>query len=463
MDEMPRLAKYNPNEILIINGPLLSGELADIMRKKHGVRRSAAKKGIGRSYRKSKIKRLEFMTFGRGEHLYFVEGTGQQEVTAKALEEIKHRRPIVHRLWKALKKTKILPHRDGLKITGLPTKRVGKRESYKDVIDYLIKLGLAYNKRIMVGHNNLGFLIVRTTPPISEQTIRDYAERLVIQKRTINRYLDRAKLMRMVKNVKVHTQVGSRIFDAVGEAVSRRYMVVAFDFNLMRATEEHDIQGFLDRIFSVYRKKFKYVVIAYCISKRFTKKAQQKAMTGRFKHINLIQVDIQNGQLVTKKIDGISKQSRGEFFENQIRYVLKRSGFKNVQRGLKVYRKINGLSEKPTPKEFTDIDIIAESKERLILCELKNWHIEVPQSTIEDWVENKLNPIVAFLRKSLNVQSKIETWYIISHKPESLDEEQIKLKCKCPIRVLSKMELVDDVIGKMDRFLANELKPIVQY
>ena len=211
------------------------------------------------------------------------------------------------------------------------------------------------------------------------------------------------------------------------------------------------------------RRKFKNVVIAYCISKRFTKKAQHRAMTGRFKQINLIQVGTQNGQLVTRKIDGVSKHSRGEFFENQIRYILNRSGFKEVQRGLKLYRRSKELSEKPTQEEFTDIDIIARSKERLVICELKNWYLGVPQNTIEKWVENKLNPFVDFLRKNLNIQTEIEAWYIVSHKPEGLDEAQIQRKCECPIKVLSKTKLIDDVIAKMDRFLANELKPIVQF
>ena len=460
---MPRPAKYNPKEILIANGPLLSGELADIMSKKHGVKRTAAKKAIERFYSKKEIMRLDFMTFGRGEYLYFTEGTNQPAVTTKALKEIKNRRPIVYRLWKALMKAEILPHRDGLKITGLPTKQVGKRESYEDVMNYLIKLGLAYNERIILGQNNLGFFILRKNPSISNQDIKEYAERIIIQNQTIRRYLDRAKQVKMVKNIKVHTQVGHRIFDAVGEAVSRRYMVVVFDFNLMRTTEEFDIEGLLDRIFSVYRKKFKNVVIAYCVSKKFTKEAQHKAMTGRFKQINLIQVGIQNSQLVTKKIDGISKQSRGEFFENQIRYILKKSGFKDVQRGLKVYTTSNGLSEKITPEEFTDIDIIARSKEKLIICELKNWYHEVPQNIIEEWVKNKLNPVVDFLRKNLNIQDDIEVWFIVSYKPKGLNEVQIQMSCKCLIKVLSKTELINDVISKMDIGLASELKPIILF
>jgi len=271
--------------------------------------------------------------------------------------------------------------------------------------------------------------------------------------------------MGLVKKVKTHTQIGSRIFDAVGEAVSRRYMVVVFDFNLIRTTEDYDIEGLPDRIYSVFRKKFKQVVITYCISSEFTRAAKQKAMTGRFKQINLVKVKMANSQLVTKKIEGISRQSRGEFFENQIRYILRKSGFKDVQRGLKVYRSQKGLTEKPTPKEFTDIDIITnnENRKKVIICELKNWDIEVPQKEIEDWVQNKLNLIVDFLQTDLGVKNVVEAWYIVSQKQQGIDENKIKKKCKCEIKVYSKVEFIDDVGSKIDPFIAKELRPIVLY
>lgn len=451
--------KYNPGEILDSKGPLLTRKLAWIMSKKHHVSIDAARKGIERAYQNRKIKRIEFMSFGRREHLYYSSNTNQTVLVEKALKVIKDRRPIIYRLWKALQREKILPHRDCLKITGLPTRRIGKKETYKDIIDYLNKLGLVRSER----QNNIGFLVLNTKPVISKRKLKSYAKKLISQRQIVESYLWRAKSMRMVKNVKIHTQVGSRIFDAVGEAVSRRYMIVVFDFNLMRTTDDYDIEGLLDRIFSVYRKRFKQVVITYCVSKGFTKAAQQKAMTGRFKQINLIRVGIRDGQLVTKKIDGISRQSRGEFFENQIRYILRRSGFQDVQRGLKIYRDERGLTEKPTPKEFTDVDIVTRSKDRekVIVCELKNWYKTVTQKHIEGWVENKLNVIVDYLKEELDIESDIEAWYIVSQKPGAINENEIQKKCKCNIRILSKLELIDDVISKVDQFLANELKPIV--
>lgn len=150
-------------------------------------------------------------------------------------------------------------------------------------------------------------------------------------------------------------------------------------------------------------------------------------------------------------------------FENQIRYILKKGGFQDIQRGLKVYKGKNGLTEKRTSQEFTDIDIVAKSKEKVVICELKNWHIEVPQAKIEKWVQEKLNPIVEYVREKLNISGEIEAWYIVSRKSDTIDEEKIREKCKCEIKILNKIELIDGVISKIDRFLANELKPIVIY
>lgn len=441
----------------------MARKLAEILSRKHHVSIDAARKGIERAYKNGRIKRIEFMSFGRREHLYYSSNTSQPVLVKAALDAIEERRPIIYRLRKALQKEKILPHRDGLKITGLPTKQVGKKESYKDVIGYLIKLGLAFNRRIVVDQRNIGFLVMNVKPPISRKELTSYARELISQERIIQSYLWRAKSTGIVKNVKTHTQVGSRIFDVVGEAVSRRYMVVVFDFNLLRETDAYDIEGLLDRIFSVYRKKFKQIVITYCVSKRFTKAAQRKAMTGRFKQINLIKVEMKNGQLMTKKIDGISRQSRGEFFENQIRYILRMSGFRDVQRGLRIYQSKRGLTEKPTPREFTDVDIITRSKDgkNVFICELKNWHKKVPQKQIEAWVENKLNVIVDYLKEELDIESDIEAWYIVSQKLGIINENEIQKKCKCKVRILSKLELIDDVISKTDQFLASELKPIV--
>jgi len=461
---MARWMKYDPAKILNSKGPLLNRKLAQIMSEKHDVGVDLTRKGIERAYKKGKIKRIEFMTFGRREHLYYSSKTTNQVLVEKVLKTIEKRRPIVFRLWKALKKEKILPHRDGLKITGLRTKKIGKKESYKDVFNYLIQLKLAFSWRVLIGRYNIGFLVLNTKPPIKRRRLRAYAKEIISQRQIVESYLSRVKSMGVVKNVRTRRQIASRIFDAVGEAVSRRYMVVVFDFNLLRTTDDYVIEGLLDRVFSVYRKKFKQVVITYCISRKFTKAAQQRAMTGRFKQINLIRVEMEKGRLITKKIDGISIHSRGEFLENQIRYILQRSGFEDVQKGLKVYQGRNGLTERRTSKTFTDIDIITQSKteRKVIVCELKNWHREVPQKKIEDWVEDKLNAIVDYLGDQFAIGSDIiEAWYIVSKKQKSMDENEIKKKCKCKITIMTKRELIDDEIGKIDRFLANELKPIV--
>jgi hypothetical protein len=172
---------------------------------------------------------------------------------------------------------------------------------------------------------------------------------------------------------------------------------------------------------------------------------------------------MENGQIVTKNVDGISRQARGEFFENQIRYILRKSGFQDVQRGLKVYKNLNGLTGKPTPEEFSDIDIIANSKNKreVIICELKNWSIEVSQKVIEDWVQSKLNPIVGFLQTELGPRIAIEAWYIVSKKQQDTDVVEIRKKCKCNIKVYSKLELIDDVLSKIDPLAAKELRPII--
>jgi len=271
---MARWMKYIPEKILESDGPLLNRELAQIMCKKHRVSIDAARKGIERAYKNGRIKRIEFMSFGRREHLYYALDTSQPVLLKKALIAVKNRRPIIYRLWKALQKEKILPHRDGLKITGLPTKQVGGKESYKDVIDYLIKLGLAFNRRIVLDQRNIGFLVMNVKPTISRKELTAYARELISQERIIQSYLWRAKSLGIVKNMRVRRQIGSRIFDAVGEAVSRRYMVVVFDFNLIREADDYDIEGLLDRVYSVYRKKFKQIVITYCVSKKFSKAAQ---------------------------------------------------------------------------------------------------------------------------------------------------------------------------------------------
>lgn len=94
---------------------------------------------------------------------------------------------------------------------------------------------------------------------------------------------------------------------------------------------------------------------------------------------------------------------------------------------------------------------------------MQNWHTEISQNKIEKWVQKKLNPIVNYLREKLNIQNEIEAWYVMSRKSDALNEIEIQKKCKCNIRILSKIELIDDVISKIDRFLANELRPIVVY
>lgn len=461
---MARWTKCYLKTILDSEGPLLSGELAQIICRKRPVERSAAKKIIERAYQKNDIKRLESLTFNRGEYLYYSDKTTWFNLQARVLELIKIRRPVIYRLWRALQKDKVLTHREALKITGLPTKQVGSKEPYKKVLDSLIALRLVKEKKITQNGNKIKFLVLNYGEMPDESKLKSYAQELVSHEKIIQSYLHRFKYIGMVKDLRIKTQVGSRIFDAVGKAVSRRHMVVLFDFNLTRETNDYDIEGLLDRVFSVYRKKFKQIVITYCVSKKFTREAQKRAMTGRFKQINLIKVSIENGQLTTKRINGISRQSRGELFENQLRYILRQIGFEDVQRGLKIYRKKDGLTDQATSRPFTDIDIITRSKDKVIICELKNWYAKVPQDEIENWIKNKLNVIVSFLEEKLGLKSKdIEAWFIVSQKPTDLDEALIRKNSRCNIQILSATELIEDVLSKINRFLANELKPIVLY
>lgn len=99
--------KYNPERVLFNNGPLLTSELAQKIWEEHkDVSIAAIKKGIERSYHKDKIKRMEFLTFGKRERLYYTENVDQAELLTKVLATIKERRPIIYRLWRALKKRK---------------------------------------------------------------------------------------------------------------------------------------------------------------------------------------------------------------------------------------------------------------------------------------------------------------------------------------------------------------------
>lgn len=352
-----------------------------------------------------------------------------------------------------------------MKITGLPTKKKkGQTQSYNQILEILEKLELVFRRKLVTNQKIFKFVIIRTQPPVTRAELKSYSEKFFSQEEISRQYLSEVMKNR-VNNIRIQTQKGSRIFDAVGEAISRRHMLVVFDFNLIRTVNDYDIEGLLDRVYSVFRKKFKQIVITYCISKSFTKAAQHKAKTGRFKQINLVEIKIQDGKIVTRNIDGITSQERGEYFENQIRYVLKQSGFRDIQRGLKVYRDKKGLTDHLAPEEFSDIDIITSNKNRTktIICELKNWDIVVPYEEIERWVQNKLNPIIDFLRNEIRIDKDLETWYIVSKKIDDINEDDIKKKCKCNIRILSKVELINDVIAKMNPIAANELRSIVLY
>ena len=150
-----------------------------------------------------------------------------------------------------------------------------------------------------------------------------------------------------------------------------------------------------------------------------------------------------------------------------IKNLLEETGFKDVQRGLKIYKTgiKKELIDKPTSKTFTDIDIIAHNKKKnkIIICELKNWHYAVKHEKIETWVTEKLNPIVDYLRLKLGIDKDIEAWYIVSLKSDDIDENKIKNKCKCEIKILNKIELINDIIQKENMFIAEELRSIIIY
>ena len=463
---MPRPTKYGLEQILQLKGPLLSRQLAEIVKEKQKVSLGAAEKAIERASRAGRIARLQWMTFGRGERLCYANSTSEKDVTRTTLELIRERRPVIHRLIRAVTAERILTHRDGLKITGIPTRSNGKSESYLTVIEYLDKLGVAKKKEIPVGNGQLKCLVLNTDPPISQNELHSFAE-VASQELPIWRFLDWARRANLVKHVRTKTQVGHRIFDAIGEAVSRRYMVVVYDFNLTRVTDDYVIEGLLDRVYSAYRKKFKQIVITNCVSKQFTKAAQQRAMTGATSQINLYQVKIDNqGWPTVQRIDGISKEFRGAYFENMVRYVLKKSGFHDVQRGIKLYRDADGaITDKTTNQEFTDIDIIAQSKKRdkVVICELKNWQTPVSQEVVEEWVERKLNRIVDFLRRDAGIKREIEAWFIVSDKSLIRDETTVRNKCSCAIKILDRRELIDTEITAIDPIIAKDLRALMLY
>jgi hypothetical protein len=51
--------------------------------------------------------------------------------------------------------------------------------------------------------------------------------------------------------------------------------------------------------------------------------------------------------------------------------------------------------------------------------------------------------------------------YIVSRKQQGIDLAEIRKKCKCDIKVYSKLELIDDVMSQIDPLAAKELRPII--
>jgi len=462
---MARLTKYNPTVILEENGPLLTGELSEIMVKIHKVSKLATKKGIERAYKSNKIIRIEYMTFGKGEYLYYSNGTNLNIIHKKIFNVIKIRRPKIYRLWRALKKEKCLTHRECLKITGLPTRNINNKESYDDIRKQLIKIGIAYNDKIIIGRRTVKFFVYKTKPLITKDKLKEIAKEIIEYENMIFRYIRNKERNNKIKKTNFHAQKGSKIFDVVGEAVSRRHMIIVYDFTLRRTLNSYDIEGLLDRVYSVYRKKFPQIVITTCIFKNITKSAKKLAMTGRFKQIILEKISFDNNILKIKKITGSTKKNVGEYFENTVRYILETEGFKDVQRGLILYKSNNGITENKTNEIFTDIDIITQDKNRqkIIICELKNWYKEIPEKKIEEWINKKLNVIIVYLKDSIKTLKQIEAWYIVSNKPKNINEKYLKSICRCNIEIFSKTEFVDTIIRTKDMDSASELKHILTY
>ena len=461
---MARLTKYFPETILDEKGPMLCTNLARCMCERHGVNLQAAKKGIERAYKKGKILRINFMTFGKGEFLYYNVSFKKTKLKKIVEKIIKQRRPIVYRLLKALKFEKILTHREALKITGLPTKKMNKKESYEEVKNYLIQLDFAFEKNIQY-KKKYKFLVYKTKKPITDEKFIKVIEDLLMEQQIINHYINRKKEFNQIKNVKKKTQKGNKIFDTVGEAVSRRYMVIVYDFILRRPARDYDIQGLLDRIYSVFRKKFVQTVITYSISKKFSKGAKDMSNTGRFKFINLEQISYELGKLKIKKISGMSKTAIGEYFENTIRYILTKQGFKDVQRGLKIYKDNNKITEVKTKEIFTDIDIIMHNEDRtkVIICELKNWYKGVSEIIIEKWIKERLNLLVRYLRTEEEIEKDILAWFILSKKPGEIDSIKLNDRAECEIQIFDKIEFVNKIINKEDIDSAKELRRTLKY
>lgn len=462
---MARLTKYNPATILMEFGPLLSGQLSEIMMKNHNTSKLATKKGIERAFKNKNINRIDYLTFGKGEYLYYSNTANLNLIQKKILNLTKTRRPKIYRLWMALKKEKCLTHRECLKITGLPTRNVNKKESYNDVREQLIKLEIAYDEKIKIGYRYIKFFVYKTKPLMKKNDLKKIAQQIIENENIVHRYIDYKKRINQIKNINFHAQKGSKLFDVVGEAVSRRHMIVVYDFTLRRTLNDYDIDGLLDRIYSVYRKKFPQVIITTCIFKNITKSAKSQAMTGRFKQIILEKLPADNNMLKIKKITGTTKKNVGEYFENTVRYILDIEGFKDVQRGLILYKKNNGISENKTSEIFTDIDIITQDKKRqkIIICELKNWHQEIPEYIIENWITDKLNIIITYLKDNIKTLKEIEAWYIVSNKPRKLNSKYLQSICKCNIEIFSKTEFVNKIIRNKDLDSASELNHIMKY
>ena len=136
-------------------------------------------------------------------------------------------------------------------------------------------------------------------------------------------------------------------------------------------------------------------------------------------------------------------------------------GYRDVQRGLPVYRKGSKLSEKPTPFPLTDLDVVAQDKpaKKVIIAQLKDWYKEVPQVELEDWTTNKLNPVIDYLNRDVKVGKDIVCWYVVA-KTDELDITKLQALAKCPLSVFSKEGFMD-YLATQDPDTARELRAIL--
>ena len=459
---MSRRTKYDIPGVLQAEGPLLTNELAGRVSGRHAISVGAAKKAVSRSLLTRKIQRIDSITFGRKEHLYYLKSMSEELLRSRAIAILERRRPIIARFIQALRNQEVMTHRDGLKITGLPTREAHGKPSYEAVMRSLVSLGFAHLDEVEIGERKLKFLVLNKTPPIDREIVTKVAKEMIKEEGEFREFLEREKRAKNVKELEFHTQKGSRIFDATGLAVSQSRILIVYDFVPLREVQEYDIAGLLDRIYVVFRKKFKQTVITYCLSKYgFAKSAQERAMTGRFKHIKLVRFEKKNHQIFSNEIYGIASANKGEYFENQVRYILRKVGLTEVQRGLILYRKGNKLTESPTATTFTDIDIAARNKQgdTVVLAQLKDWNRQVPQEEAEDWITNKLNPVIDHLRTDLKIGRNIDAWYVVSDK-QGLNHKFLATKAKCAFFLFDKDDFLD-FLANLNRGAVNEMRMIL--